>query len=85
MSMESLQKEIQNLKTKILYLCVSFIVVIITVLCLEIGQMKDYMAIRQYYQESQKVDQEINRQLQEVQENTEDWIEYLQEILSESN
>lgn len=77
--MEEMQKEIQSLKRKTLYLNFLLIVFVINLLFITVRQIKDYAVIRDYYQSTQEMCLELRLELTEKQN------EYLQEILSVKN
>ena len=63
--MNDIQKEIQRLKYKTLYLWVVIICLLINTIFFNFGIKKNYSVIRDYYYDSLDLDRELNQKLQE--------------------
>lgn len=75
---KELEIEIQRLKKGILYLSIAFAISAISMFCTQIRQLKDYAIIRDYYQSTQEVNQEILQNQKTVNHSLEELLLNLQ-------
>lgn len=76
--MEEMKKEIQSLKIKTLIMSVVIISFLISYFFAMAQQAKDYAIIRDYYQSSQELNQEMNSRLEDMNPKLEEILSNLQ-------
>lgn len=81
----TVQKEIQSLKRKTLYIGLATLTIVINLIFVTVNQTKNYAAILDYYQSTQERNQELLRYLEGLGSELEEQNRSLQDILSGMN